>query len=96
LLADRLIAGGINEASVVAPAANLYEAVRAWYARRNATGHYGRLDPAEPRQSGQNWMRWAQLTVVPASSVDGWLDALQRLVETVLRAELVLVGRPLI
>jgi hypothetical protein len=96
LLADRIVSSGINEASVVAPAANLYEAVRAWYARRNATGHYGRLDPTDPRQSGQNWMRWARLTIVPAASVDGWLGALQRLVEFELRGELARVGGPLI
>lgn len=96
LLADRIVSTGINEASVAAPASSLYEAVRAWYARRNATGHYGRLDPTDPRQSGQSWMRWAQVTIVPTGAVDGWLTALQRLVEFELRRELGRVGGPLV
>ncbi len=43
----------VNESSAFAPAEDLYEAVRCWYARRNATGHYGRFDPTDARQHAQ-------------------------------------------
>lgn len=92
-LADYTTTRKLDESFLAGPAASLYEAVRAWYARRNATGHYGRLDPADPRQARQSWMRWAQLTV-PTGSSDPWLESLQRAVERVLRAELAQVGRP--
>jgi hypothetical protein len=95
LLADYISVRNFQEASFSSPAASLYEAVRAWYARRNATGHYGRLDPTDPRQAQQGWMQWAQLTSPAPNSPDNWLTALQRAVERVLHAELTRVGRPL-
>jgi hypothetical protein len=91
LIADRLRVG-IDEASVVSPAANLYQAVRAWYARRNATGHYGRLDPTDPRQAQQGWMQWATMTIAQPGQPDTWLMALQRIVELVLHGELAAAG----
>lgn len=94
LLADYTTARNLDESFLATPAASLYEAVRAWYARRNATGHYGRLDPTDPRQAAQGWMRWAQLTV-PTASTDEWLGSLQRAVERLLHAELTRVGRPI-
>lgn len=51
-IAEILDRRGIDEASLVRPAADLYEAVRVWYARRNATGHYGRLVVGEPTGRG--------------------------------------------
>jgi hypothetical protein len=40
---------GVDETSFVAPAASLWEAVEAWYGRRNATAHTGAFDPADPK-----------------------------------------------
>jgi hypothetical protein len=95
-LADRLLADGWREAVLASPASSLYEAVRAWYARRNATGHYGRFDMSDPRQSQQSWMQWAQLTTIRPGEWDRWLRALQDCVEKVLRAEVADAGAPLI
>jgi hypothetical protein len=66
----------IDERSFVSPAADLYEAVRVWYARRNATGHYGRLIAADPAQMAQNWYALAiqSLAAAPGQS---WGRALQ-------------------
>ncbi|MEJ7893063.1 MAG: hypothetical protein WKF94_10515 [Solirubrobacteraceae bacterium] len=97
-----LIAGhltGINEASAVAPAASLYEAVRAWYGRRNATGHYGALRPNDSAQQGKGWYRWAMKTWATGglgAAGQPWLWTLQQTASLVLRRELSNVGRTLI
>ena len=78
-------AGPFDEASTVAPASNLYEAVRVWYARRNATGHYGRFLLTDPTQSAQKWHPWAARS---SSNEDAWLRSLRSVVEMVLHREL--------
>jgi hypothetical protein len=66
----------IDEQSFVMPATDLYEAVRVWYARRNATGHYGRLVVGDPSQMAQSWYAFAMrsLAVAPGQS---WARPLQ-------------------
>jgi hypothetical protein len=94
LLAGHL--SGVDEKSSVAPAGNLYEAVRAWYARRNATGHYGRFDPTDSVQQSQSWFRWAAKTSGGGGGSplgDSWLWSLQQIASLVLRRELADVGR---
>lgn len=94
LLAGHL--AGIDESSSVAPAADLYEAVRAWYGRRNATGHYGRLNPHDPVQQSQSWFKWAAKTVGGGGGGplgDNWLWSLQQMASLVLRRELTAIGR---
>jgi hypothetical protein len=93
LIADHLQARSVNEASFVSPASDLYEAVRAWYGRRNATGHYGRLVVGDPRQAAQGWYARAQQTVPPAGAPDAWLMAFQQATASVLQWELTTVGR---
>lgn len=66
----------IDERSFVAPAADLYEAVRVWYARRNATGHYGRLVAGDPAQMAQHWYALA-LRSAAAAPGRSWGQALQ-------------------
>lgn len=83
---DQVLAGGqIDETSTVAPASDLYEAVRTWYGRRNATGHYGRFVPGDATQTSQRWYKWAVKTL---SNEWGWLDSLTRMVELSVRMEL--------
>lgn len=94
-LADTFKGGQIDEHSTVTPAQDLYEAVRAWYGRRNATGHYGRFDPSDSRQQAQGWMKWASLTE-PSEPGNDWLDTLKRVVEFALHRELSRVGRELV
>lgn len=96
LIADHLRARSVDEASFVSPATDLYEAVRAWYARRNATGHYGRFVVGDPRQAAQGWYASAQRTVPTGRSPDAWLGSFQRATESVLQWELMSVGRPAI
>jgi hypothetical protein len=83
---------GFDETSLVAPAANLYDAVRAWYARRNATGHYGGFVPQDPRQRSQRWYAAALETTKNQGGMapegEASLDSLQRTVELVLQGEL--------
>jgi hypothetical protein len=80
-----LFSGSVNSASLVNPATDLYEAVRAWYGRRNATGHYGSLIPGDPAQSSQGWYASAMLTTTDEWQ---WISAITRTVERVLRTEL--------
>jgi hypothetical protein len=47
-LADWLGVRAVDEHNLAGPANDLYEAVRGWYARRNATGHYGPSIGARP------------------------------------------------
>lgn len=94
LIADHLQARSVNEASFVGPASDLYEAVRAWYARRNATGHYGRFVTGEPQQMAQGWYARAQQTVPTAGAPDQWLMTFKEATASVLGWELMAVGRP--
>ncbi|MFC6340427.1 hypothetical protein ACFP8W_00420 [Nocardioides hankookensis] len=89
LLSEHFRARNIDAGAAVQPAVDLYQAVRAWYGRRNATGHYGRFLATDPVQSAQSWHRWAVLT---SSSQAEWLSALRRAVEMILRAELLNAG----
>jgi hypothetical protein len=84
-LSEHFRARGVDVDTAVQPAADLYQAVRAWYGRRNATGHYGRFQAADAVQSAQPWHRWAALT---SSNPADWLSALRRAVEMILRWEL--------
>jgi hypothetical protein len=96
LIADHLQARSADEASFVSPANDLYEAVRAWYARRNATGHYGRFVSGDPRQTAERWYARAQETMPTPGTPDAWLVTLQRATASVLQWELMTVGRPAI
>ncbi len=93
LLADHLRARSIDESSFVSPASDLYEGVRAWYARRNATGHYGRFIAGDQRQAAQGWYSRAQQTVPTAGAPDTWLRTFQEVTASVLHWELMAVGR---
>jgi hypothetical protein len=85
---------GRSETSHVAPAPSLYEAVRAWYGRRNATAHHGRFDDACPAQQARPWFKWALETKSsPDRGFGSWLWTLQDIANLVLRRELMAVGR---
>ena len=79
------VSRAVDETSFVSPATDLYEAVRVWYGRRNATGHYGRLVPGDPDQVSKTWYRWASLSL---SAPWAWLDSLTRMVESILQSEI--------
>jgi hypothetical protein len=84
-----LAMSGVNVASQVAPAPDLYTAVRAWYGRRNATGHYGRFVLGDPSQRSQGWYRWAKQT---SSDPDMWVWALRENCRMMLNDELIRAG----
>lgn len=92
LIADYIRTSGIDERIFVSPASDLYQAVRAWYARRNATGHYGRFVVGDPRQAARPWHADAQATVAAAGAPDAWLSTFQNATEKVLQWELMTVG----
>jgi hypothetical protein len=93
LLAEPFRRGHVDESSSVGPAADLYEAVRVWYARRNATGHYGRFDSTDARQRGQAWFSWAQKTLTTGpGGADVWLMALEHNAANALNRELMAAG----
>lgn len=83
------------KAAPAAPAASLYEAVRAWYGRRNATAHYGRFDPTDPLQKKQPWFPFAQLTEhpPPVGGIGDWLRGARDAAHHVLRREQTRVGQ---
>lgn len=90
---------GINEGSVVAPAADLEEAVRGWYARRNATAHYGLFDPNDALQQAQPWFPRALAIhndALANHGVDSWLFNLREAAALALHAEIRHVGTPLV
>lgn len=96
LVAECLFTGSVNEASAVSPAADLFQAIRSWYARRNATAHYGKFVPGDPSQSSQNWYPRALATFSPHGQADTWLRALQHTCAGVLNAEMASVGTSLV
>jgi len=75
----------INEQSHIQPATSLWEAVRAWYERRNATAHRGGFDPADPRLSTDSP---ARKTGGTAGLGDEWLVRLRDTVTMALHSEL--------
>jgi hypothetical protein len=92
-------ATNIDEASLVRPAADLYDAVRCWYARRNATAHYGAFDPADLAQKRAHWFSAAQRTATVGAQPSPereWLASLREVVHLVLARELATVGRLLL
>ena len=74
-----------DEDSLGRPAQDLPHAVRSWYARRNATGHYGRFVADDAAQKTQGWYANALATLT-----DGWewLSSLERIVEMTISYEL--------
>lgn len=84
-----------HESTLAAPASDLYDAVTGWYARRNATAHYGKFVRGDGKQTARTWYPDAEKTV-PTGPTDEWLSALKRAVAVVLRYELNRVGGPLV
>ncbi|WP_333811243.1 hypothetical protein [Timonella senegalensis] len=76
----------MQEANLVFPARDLFEAVTVWYARRNATGHYGKFSPDEPLQMKQSWYKNAMKSWDDPQSQ--WLITLREVTVRVLTWEL--------
>ena len=81
----KLLGGGASLDSLGGPANDMAKSVRAWYARRNATGHYGRFVPGDTEQSAQGWYPNALKTKTDEWQ---WISSLSHLVERALSAEL--------
>ncbi|CAH0327674.1 hypothetical protein SRABI128_06346 [Microbacterium sp. Bi128] len=98
LIADALFRGPVtvDEASAVSPAEDLATAVTHWYARRNATAHYGQFVADDSVQRTKNWYPRALATGPTEGAFDDWLRTLQRLCGEVLLAELARIGAPLV
>jgi len=92
-VSDWLLRSNVSEAIQVSPAPDVYTAVRAWYGRRNATGHYGRFVATDPTQMTQGWFKWANRTTGDPSA---WLRGLRDTCHTVLSGELMKIGAPAI
>lgn len=84
-IATALQTNHVDEPSTVAPAVDLYHAVRGWYGRRNATGHYGQFVVTDPEQQRQGWYQHALDT-----TRDEWqsLRSLERIVEIMIAFEM--------
>lgn len=91
-VAHTLQAAHLEERSAVQPAPDLYSAVRGWYGRRNATGHYGRFVATDPQQQAQGWYQHALTTATDESQ---WLRALEHVVELAITLELRAVAPPM-
>lgn len=82
----------VDERSSVQPAPGLYEAVRGWYGRRNATAHYGAFDPTSGAQQKQSWFKWASKTQQGESPIgpagEPWLWSLRETATSLLNREL--------
>jgi hypothetical protein len=85
-------AAHLDNRSAVQPAPDLYSAVRGWYGRRNATGHYGRFVTTDPQQQAQGWYQHALTTATDESQ---WLRAFERVVELAITHELRAVAPPM-
>ena len=98
LLKRTMETGQVHEPSYVQPAPSLYDAVVSWYARRNATAHYGAFDPSDQYQQHARFFQAALLThqAARAGSGDPWLDALERVCGHVIDRALINTGAPLI
>lgn len=90
-VADTLQAAHLDHPSAARPASNLYSAVRGWYGRRNAAGHYGRFVATDPQQQAQGWYQHALTTATDESE---WLRALERVVDLAITLELRAVAPP--
>lgn len=55
LVKRNLRAGSISETRGTVPNEDLWGATGVWYARRNASAHYGGLRPSDPQQVQQSW-----------------------------------------
>ena len=80
-----LLGRNIDLDSLGGPKTDMPNSVRAWYARRNATGHYGRFVPGDAEQSAQGWYSNAVKTKTDEWQ---WISSLSHLVERALSAEL--------
>lgn len=82
----------VDQQSVVGPAPDLYEAVRGWYGRRNATAHHGAFDPTSAAQQTQSWFKWASRTQQgdnpPDPPREPWLIGLRETATHLLNREL--------
>jgi hypothetical protein len=98
LLKRHIQEAAIDEASFVSPAPDLQAAVGGWYARRNATAHYGAFLPGDAVQQGQSWYQRAVSTRAGAQPHDPepWLGPLQQAVRDALSRKLHSVGGPLV
>ena len=90
-VATTLQAAHIDERSTVQPAPDLYAGVRGWYARRNATGHYGQFVSTNPEQQRQGWYQHALATDTDERQ---WLRTLEQVVELMITLELRAVAKP--
>lgn len=98
MVADILFRGAVrkDESSAVDPAGDLEAAVTHWYARRNATAHYGKFVIGDPAQARRNWYARALATWSPQGLPDDWLRAFESICTQVLQAEMLRVGEPLV
>ncbi len=85
LAKHHLLSRQVDERSWAAPAADLQDAVTAWYARRNATAHYGAFRHADPVQQAQSWYQHALKTQADEA---GWLAGLRDAARDVVAWEL--------
>lgn len=69
------------------PGESLYERVRIWYARRNATGHYGRFVLGDSRQVTKGWYQWASRSAGDLGEPLGQLSMLKQAVIEALAGE---------
>jgi len=71
---------------------DLYATLRGWYARRNATAHYGAFDPSNPVQQRKSWFVRASATRQDASgnmtNGEPWLRGLRETVTLLVKREL--------
>jgi hypothetical protein len=90
----------IDEPSFIAPAPSLCEAVRGWYARRNATAHYGAFSPDDPKQQGKHWYQRAAATKTGGgqggADQEPWLQPLSESATRIIEGELMVTGRQLL
>jgi hypothetical protein len=84
-----------NEAANLAPATTLEQAVRCWYARRNATAHYGAFVASDPVQQTKPWYANALLTTTQGTALE-WVRTLRDTTRIALNGELNRVGTPLV
>ncbi|SEJ67895.1 hypothetical protein SAMN04487917_109111 [Arthrobacter sp. yr096] len=81
---------------MTSPATDLHDAVTKWYARRNATAHYGKFVIDDATQQRQSWYNRALATTSSDTGIDQWMWTFKRTVEHVLNAEMNRVGRSLL
>lgn len=82
-----------SQDSDAGPDESLYERVRIWYGRRNATAHYGRLVPGDSRQVSQGWYQWAIRSVGDLGEPLGHLSMLKQTVIRALSREVMVSSR---